>query len=281
MKKDAFGFIYAGLAAAAFVILAGCGNDTVSPDPEIEPEVPRLQGVQINSAYFEQNNPSDQDLQDPEPFFPYLEAQEVVTEAAANLQSALEFPRFFLLVTSQREPQFENDRWVWSFDYTVDGALAGQEEDFTVDVFVTAVVNESADQVDWDFHLSGTGTPFGDLEDFRIFDASTNLNNSSGNFLFFLPENPDIPFIDLTWEIPVPNEKEIIATLVESDEAVDDESQIFTLDYIENETEFSLTLLRASDLLSEISWNSESETGSIENEDGLFCWGDDMRVADC
>jgi len=268
--------------AAACILLIGCGDDTVSPGEDVQPEIPLLQGIQINSTYFESNNPSDQDLQEPEPYFPYLEARGAVTEAAAGLQEALEFPRFFLLVTSQREPEFEHDSWIWSFDYSIDGALIGQNEDFTVEVFVTANVNESSDQVEWEFRLSGTDTPYGDLDDFRIFDALTNIDNSAGHFQFYSPEIPDYPFLDLTWEISVPDEKEILVTFFDSNG--DDEmgeSDIFTLDYIENIPDFSLTLLQASDVLAEINWNSETETGSIDNADGLFCWGEDMRVTDC
>lgn len=273
------------VAMAVFVLMTNCGDDTVSPDVGVEPEIPLLQDVQINSTYFEENIPSDQDLQNPDPYFPYLTARETVISADASLQSVLEFPGLFLLVTSQREPEYENDVWVWSFQYTVEGTLIDQEDDFIADVFVTADVDESADQVEWDFRLSGTGSPFGDLDDFQVFDASTNLNNSTGQFRFFSPENPDTPILDLLWEIPVPNEKEIMVTLLDFPENGEenelDEPLILTLDYIENESEYSLTLLQASELQAEINWNTENETGSIDSEDGVYCWDEDMRVTDC
>jgi hypothetical protein len=273
---------------AGLFLFQACGDDPASPEAGDPPEIPLLQGVDMNDSYFQENHPSDEDMQeDPTPFEPYLTAQGIAVSTSMVLEESLQLPQLFLLVTSQREPVFQDGVWVWDFPFTVDGELIDEEEDFDVDVFVTANVNENANWVVWEFRFSGSDTPFGDVENFTIFSAETSLDNSSGELQFFSPENPDVPILDVEWDIAGVTEKDISLTIIASgDEEPNGETNgepvILIIDYTEEENEFSLTFNDGSDEAPYvIEWNTQTLEGSITS-DGVTCfWGEDLAMTEC
>jgi hypothetical protein len=242
------------------------------------------QGVEIDSGYFQQNNPSDQDVQqNPEAYSPYLTAQQVVLGTGMALGEAVDLPRFFLTVSNQREPEFVDGTWVWQFDYTVDGALLDEEEDFTVDVYITADVNEASGIVNWEFLFSGSGTPFGDIENFRLFEIESSLDNTSGDLQFYSPENPDIPLLDIAWDIDGADEKTISTTVITEDEEGENGDMItLMIDYTESGDDLQLVFNDGSqETPIEVNWNTETLEGSITNPMQTCFWGSDLTVTEC
>ncbi len=284
-KRDAIKLICICSVIAGLFLFQACGDDPAAPEVGDPPAIPLLQGVDMDVSYFQENSPPDEEMQEnPEAFEPYLTAQFIATATSMALEEALQLPQFFLLVTSQREPEFQDGVWVWDFPFTVDGELIDEEEDFDVDVFVTANVNENANRVVWEFQISGTGTPFGDLEDFTIFSAETSLDNSSGEIQFFSPENPDVPILDVEWDITATNEKDISLTIIATDDEEPNGSpQTILIGFTEGDgNEFSLTFNDGSEEAPiVIEWNSDTLEGSITSE-GVTCyWGEDLAVIEC
>lgn len=283
-KRDAIKLICIFSVIAGLFLFQACGDDPAAPEVGDAPEVPLLQGVDMDDSYFQENSPSDEQMQEnPEAFQPYLTAQNIAMAMSMVLEESLQLPQFFLLVTSQREPEFQDGVWVWDFPFTVDGELIDEEEDFDVEVFVTANVNENANRVVWEFQFSGTDTPFGDIEDFTIFSAETSLDNTSGELQFFSPDNPDVPILDVEWDIAGVTEKDISVTIIASgDEEANGSPVTLLIDYTEDDNEFSLTFNDGSEEAPfVIEWNSETLEGSITS-DGVTCfWGEDLAVTEC
>jgi hypothetical protein len=289
MKRDGMRLFTVFSLVAGLLLLQACGDDDpASPGADNPPDMPLLQGVEIDSGYFQQNNPADQDVQEnPEAYAPYLTAQQIVLGMDNVISDAVELPRFFLTVSNQREPEFVDGTWIWQFPFTVDGSLIDEEEDFTVDVYITADVDEVSNRVNWEFLFSGTGTPFGDIENFRLFEIMTNLDNTSGDLQFYSPENPNVPLLDVSWDIAAADEKTISVTMITEVEEGDNDNgngDIITLaiDYSENGDEFSLVFNDGSqETPVDVNWNTGSLDGSITDPMQTCFWGSDLAVTEC
>ena len=283
MKRENKRILCTSVLIAGLFLIQACDRDPVSPEIGDAPEIPLLQDVEIDNSYFQENSPSGEDMeQNPGAYDSYLTARNMVSILKDRLEEAMELPRFFLLVTSQREAEFQDGVWVWDFPFTVDGDLIDEDEDFDVDVFVTAQVNENANTVNWEFLVSGTGTPFGDLEDFKIFEAETSLDNSTGEIQFFSPENPETPVLDLEWDNRSSTEKSFSATLIVDDNEENNGSLSITIiGYFEEDPDFSLSFSDGFDSTFEVTWNSETLEGSIATAEETCFWGEDLAVTEC
>lgn len=283
MEREKERFQCTLIVIAGLLLIHACDRDPASPEIGDTPEIPLLQNIEIDNSYFQENSPSGEDMeQNPGAYDPYLTARNMVSILKDRFDEVLELPQFFLLVTSTREAEFQDGNWVWDFPFTVDGELIGEEEDFDVDVFVTAQVNENANIINWEFLVSGTDTPFGDLEYFRIFEAETSLDNSTGEMQFFSPDNPETPVLDLEWDINSPNEITFSATIIVDENGGNNNSLSITIiDYFEEVPDFSLSFGDGADSMVEVTWNTETLEGSIATDEETCYWGEDLAVTEC
>lgn len=282
------------LVIACLLFFQACGDDDPAstmngngPDVGDPPEIPTLQGVSMDDSYFQENQPSNDDIQEnPEAYQPYLMSKNIVTNMNEGLGEAFSLPVFFLSVSAQRDAEFQDGVWVWNFPFTVSGDLIDEEEDFDVDVHITADVNEASDNVSWEFLFSGTGTPFGDIEDFRIFDAETTLDNAAGELGFYSPENPDIPLLDITWDIIASNDKSISVIFIDSDDEENGENgengspQIITIDYSQDDTFFTFSISGGDFPPIQITWDTSVPEGTYSDPERECIWGEDL-MAEC
>jgi hypothetical protein len=283
MEREKKRFLYTLIVITGLFLIQACDTDPASPEIGDAPEIPLFQNVEIDNSYFQENSPSGEEMeQNPGAYDPFLTARNMVSILKDRFDETLELPRFFLLVTSTREAAFQDGNWVWNFPFTVDGELIDEEEDFDVDVFVTARVNENANTVNWEFLVSGTGTPFGDLDDFKIFEAETSLDNSAGELQFFSPDNPEIPVLDLEWDINSPTDKTFSATLIVDDNEENNNSVSITIiGYFEEVPDFSLSFSDGSDSTIEVTWNTDTLSGSIATAEETCFWGEDLAETEC
>lgn len=288
MKRDINKLWSICILLAGLLLFNACGSDdpastdngSTAGDP---PEVPLLQGVEIDDSYFEDNQPTQEELQENgEAYEPYLMSKGIVTGMNAGLMEAFGLPSFFLSVSAQRDAEFQDGVWVWSFPFTVSGELIDEEEDFDVDVYITAEVNEAADNVVWEFHFSGTGTPYGDIEDFTIFDAETSLDNSSGELRFYSPENPGTPILDLTWDMTATDEKSLIISFVETNEESEQNGSpiTYTIEYSQVDTFHTFMIEGSEQPQIQITWDSAALEGTYSDPEQDCAWEEDL-IAEC
>lgn len=288
MKRDTKQLLSICIVIAGLLLFNACGSDDPAStdngssegDP---PDIPMLQGVEIDDTYFEENQPTQEELQENgEAYEPYLMSKGIVTSMNAGLRDAFGLPFFFLSVSAQRDAEFQDGVWVWSFPFTVTGELVDEEEDFDVDVYITADVNEAANNVIWEFQFSGTGTPFGDIEDFTIFDAETSLDNASGELRFYSPENPDVPILDLTWNIVAEDEKSLTISFVVIDEESEQNGspETFTIEYIKDSSFHTFSFEGSEQPPVLITWDSAAQEGTYSDPERECMWGEDL-TAEC
>lgn len=253
-------------------------NGSTAGDP---PDVPSIQSVEIDDSYFQDNQPTQEELQqNGEAYEPYLTSKTLVTGLKGVLMEAFGLPSFFLAVSAERDAEFEDGVWVWNFPFTVSGDLIDGEEDFDIEVYITAEVNEAADIVVWKYQFSGTGTPFGDIEDFTIFEAETSLDNASGKLKFYSPETPDTPILDLIWNIIASDDKSINLTFVDSGDEENVSPQIITIDYSQDETFFTFSISGGEYPPMDITWDTSVPEGTYSDPERECIWGEDL-MAEC
>lgn len=292
MKRNTIQLWSICLVIAGLLLFNACGSDdpastdngSTAGDP---PEIPMLQGVDIDDSYFQDNQPTLEELQENgDAYEPYLRSKTLVTGMKAGLMEAFGLPSFFLSVSAQRDAEFQDGVWVWSFPFTVSGELIDEEEDFDVEVYITAEVNEAADIVVWEFQFSGTGTPFGNIEDFTIFEAETSLDNASGQLKFYSPENPDTPLLDLIWDVIASDDKEISVIFVDTGDEENGENgengspQIITIDYSQDETIFTFLISGGEYPPIDITWDTSGPEGTYSDPERECIWGEDL-MAEC
>jgi hypothetical protein len=299
MKRDKFKLLAVFSLVAGLLVFQACGDDDpvstdiggddqdpVDTDPGVgdAPEIPLLQGVEMDVSYFEENNPTAEEIQEnPEAYEAYLTARGMAMGVGTLFSSALDLPGFFLAVASQRDAEYDDGTWIWEFPFTVDGDLVEEDEDFEVDVYIEADVNEASNEINWEFYFSGTGTPYGDVEDFLLIEISTNLDNTSGNLKFFSPENQEVPILNFDWEAEAEDEQTISANIVYTeDEEENGEMQSSTIDYTKSGHDFNIIINDDSvETPIEIDWNDDTLEGSLTDPESIYCWGSNLRMTEC
>lgn len=253
------------------LVLQACGDDPVAVDEPVQPDMPQLEGVEMDDSYFEENNPPEEEMQDEE-YMPFLMAKQGVMGMKMVFESAIQLPGLLLGASAVQEGEYENGVWTWEFVQFLTPQVTGEEEGFEVLITITAEVNEGMDSIDWEFVISES--PFGT---FTFMTMTTNLAYSEGEMNLFDPET-SAQVLELSWDVV----SETVKTLNFSFVDVEGEGGEMSVTYSEDAPQYSLTVVgQGEDFPIEITWDTDALEGMFSNPQTTVCWGEDLRAAAC
>lgn len=257
------------------LIVTGCGDDPVSGDePESPPEHPQFSQVSINDSFFRDNpvpDPNDQN------YLVYSIAHEGIIEMAVEVESLLNFPLSVLEETAASEAVLDGDTWSWEFTFFIEAEHINQEEGFNAQSKVTAITQNMTGNTVWEIFFTAEDTPIGDLDQFMAFSISVNEDETDGTISFFDPR--DLAGGSISWTVPSATVKEIIFDVTEEE---GEELNPLQINYNEDQPQFSILVTDdTDDTPVQISWNTDTGTGSIDSPDGTFCWDETLRNTEC
>lgn len=262
---------YALLIAILFVGITGCGDDSTGPDVGEPPQTPNLEQGQPDVSYFENNNPKASEVNSTNYF---SQAKTIVTVYSTFFNFGQSYG-MFLNETEQAEATYDDGVWEWTYSFNYGGVSADYR----------TIAEELANSIKWALYWSYDDGQGNSYEDYKIFEGTVANDESTGDWTFNAmdPElEEEIPVLTSSWNKASDTEKEI--TLEMFGETLDDETQekTATINYEENGTEYFMELNFADGDNYLVTWNTDTNTGSIsENGDDPQCWDEEFQDVPC
>lgn len=256
-----------------FVGLAGCGDDSTGPDVEDAPARPDLEEAQPDVSFFEDNNPQKRSAAELTSTENYFHAQNIVLWNTIFFNFGQSYGMFFSEI-DREEAAFDDGVWEWSYSLNYAGINA--------DYRTTA--EELSNSVRWASYWSYNDGEGNGFKNYKIFEGTVANDESSGDWAFNAldPElDEERPFISSEWDITSETEKEI--TLVMYGEAIDDETseQSATIDFTRDGSDFTMDLNFADGEDYFVTWNIDTNEGSITYDGETNCWDENFEDTSC
>lgn len=267
---------YAVLMAILFVGFTGCGDDS-STGPDVEenpPEIPDLTEVaQPDVSFFDNNNPQKMAVNELNETNNYYQARNIVLWNTALFSFGQTYGTF-LSQADQEQASFNNGVWEWSYSYNYEGLNATYR----------TTAKDVGNEVEWATYWSYSDGQGGGYEDYNIFKGTISNDESSGNWTFNAMDadlEEEIPFITSTWDYVSDTEGEL--TLVIYGEAIDDENsnETATIHYEQSGTDYSMELNFADGENYLVTWNADTNVGSVTNDGETVCWDENFQDVPC
>lgn len=256
-------FLFAGVTA--------CNNS--GPDVEDPPPTPDLEKAQPDVSYFQNNNPQKENTNEVTNTNNYTQAQSIVLWNSVMFSFAQSYGSLFSEVNHE-EADYDDGVWEWSYNYNYGGISADYR----------TIAKELSDGVRWEMYWSfddGQGDGF---ENYKIFEGTVSNDESSGDWTFNAmdPElDQEVPFITSTWTVTNETEKEI--TLEMFGDSIDDEAaeETATIHFEQNGVDFTMDLAFADGDDYLVTWNTDTNIGSITYDGEELCWDEEFQDVPC
>lgn len=265
---------YLLLILILFVGITSCGDDSTGPDVGDPPQTPNLEQAQPDVSFFQDNNPQAESTNVVTATNNYSQAQSIVLWNSIMFSFAQSYSSLFSEV-NREEADYDDGVWEWSYDYSYGGITADYR----------TIAEELSDGVRWEMYWSfddGQGEGF---EDYKIFEGTVSNDESSGDWTFNAmdPElDQEVPFITSDWTTTSETEKEI--TLEMFGDSIDDEAaeETATIHFEQDGADFTMDLVFADGDDYLVSWNTDTNIGSITYDDGeQLCWDEEFQDVSC
>lgn len=258
--KEITGKLFGALFVLLF-ILTSCGDDptSVTEDP---PKIPKLQNVQTDLTYFQENPPQNENSN-------YSQAYSIGI-GIGSLASISQFYMSPFSLAEQEEPDFVDGRWEWNYDYTFEGQS----------VSITLIAEEVDNFIEWEMLWSGDDGQGNSFEDYRLVEGRTAVDGTSGSWTFnaLNPDtNEEEPALRTEWIISGEN------NLQSETSYFDEEGTITAWTYNQVENEFTVEFSDPNEENNVIVfWDTDAETGYYQygNQDKL-CWDSNFQDLNC
>ena len=254
--------------ASVLISLMACGDDSTGPDLGEAPELPTVLNseAQPDVSFFQDNQPKNSAITISETTN-YYDAQTRATVNASFFGIGQVYSSF-VMAAQQAEPDVQDGKWVWSYNYTYEG----QSAEFRL------TAEEVSNGYAWEMFLSfddGQGTS---VEDYKVMEGITSEDGTEGEWTFNTL-NPDggeeIVAFTSTWRVDSDTEKQ------NRIEIYDDSGTIETTGlYEQNTPEFKMTFTYP-DSEDVIEWNTETNEGYIQQGSDKKCWDDQFQNVPC
>jgi len=248
--------------AVLFFMVQGCSDDSPTGVDEGEPpQIPEAAPVEIDNSIFQENSPSGEEYE------AFNEAGALTIGANANMMGATSMGQSFLIFTQGQNATFEDGKWVWTFSYSAEGESMA----------ITTTAEDISGGTEWALYLSGNfeGET---IEEFPYLKGFISNDGNSGNWEYFLPENPGQPYLVYEWQ-KSSDTQYTFSTIINFPE----EDGEFRIDYErdgdENYLEYS-----GYDFNQDVSifWNSSTGTGYLDRPgEDRQCWGENFAETTC
>lgn len=265
---------YALLIAVLFVGLTGCGDDSTGPDVnEDPPQMPNIEKGQPDVSFFQENNPQKAATDELNETNNYNQARMTVLWNTVFFSFGQSYGTLFSQA-NQEEADFNNGVWEWSYTYNFEGMSASYR----------TTAEEVGNSVKWATYWSYDDGQGDSVDNYNIFEGTVSNDESTGDWTFNAMDSDlqeEVPFITSTWNFTSDTEKEINLTMY--GDAIDDESanETATINFEQNGADFSMDLNFADGEDHLVTWNTDTNVGSITSNGETVCWDENFQDVSC
>ncbi len=270
------------LAIVLATVSIGCSEQPLRPedDSKESPPLPPAESMQFDFSYFERDSrfPTDPKTalgdESSAAGFNWLNAAVRVAYINVAIATAFAPPALAWHAALSVDPIIEEDgTFLWTYywkeapGHTVQIDLRGRIEGVTIH-WNLRVTDDAADPP---------------LDEFVWFYGESNITANSGYWIFHdLDEGTEVEVARIDWDYNAPLDRELVFENI--DVASNDYGDRLT--YRVDGTIFSITFFDASkDLLSDITWNRQTGTGSLlvpdYNDGERACWDEQQDDTTC
>lgn len=243
--------------------VVACSDNSAGPEvPDNPPEIPDMTAAQPDFSYFGSPQKDLSKLQDGH-------AYQVAQSMAFSAQAFFSFSDFaygFFSMAESEEPEFINGEWVWTYTSTAQGV--------SMEFRVTAMVNETAGEIDWAQYITVTGGEQ-EFEDYKFMEGTTSIDGNSGDWQIndFLETGTPEPVMTYEWNID--NADDMTASF-----EIHDEEGGTIISYDQEKPAHTLTL-DGSGSVFELFWDADADIGYwIDDSEGVkHCWSAGAQIA--
>jgi hypothetical protein len=268
-----------GLALILLVFgLYACDSSTGVKDTPPQPEIPSLYKAQPELNSFTSSGSTEGSFNDRSTTYDQaLNIIELVQRLFFGSDNSDNGPGLvfgFLEAATMTEPEYDGSQWVWDYSRS--------EGDYSVNITLTAQVDEEADQVDWLMKIT-TNIPNGNnLEDYTYLQGTSNIEGTEGDFDVFslLVTDSETPKLEAEWQLV--SEDELSTSYTFNPVYFDiggGESQ--TIEYERLTPEHTITFSSSSETYYEIYWDEDSGVGYLAFDGSRICWDASKETVPC
>jgi hypothetical protein len=254
------------LIGVTFACNSNTGVDETKPP---KPEIPEMSTGKPDVSYFESTQ-SAQSLQSTDGFMmAHLQAQ----AAAAMFEGMRGLTGGFLEMASQSDPEFNGSEWEWSY--------SSSYMNTTMDIRLTASVDETADEVNWAMYLTASGTDGLNIDNFKFMEGTTSVDATSGSWqinMFEMNSSSSNPALLADWMIEDTGKS---SSYKFYDSSTGDLT--YEITYENTGSEHTLVYKSTSEgVQATIYWDADQDVGYVETPaDGRICWNSSHATVPC
>lgn len=261
------------MAALCFLMMTGiigCRDDSTGPDLADAPSLPDIvsEEAQPDLSFFEQNQPKTTPNKEMMADTSNYYAARNAALASAGYFAMHSYYGSFITPADSKEPEFKDDKWVWKYSYTYEGA--------TGEWRLTA--EEVPAGYSWALFLSYDDGAGNGYENYKVLEGTSSADGSEGDWTFNdlnRETKQETKFYTASWVIDSDIEKEMSFKLF--DEGVASVQGT----YLESQPEYTVSweFSDRQDLL--IYLNTEKKTGYIQRGTEKKCWDENFVNTSC
>lgn len=153
------------------------------------------------------------------------------------------------------QPEAQGGNCVWNVNFAEDYPQFGIQSE------VTVIASQVNDGVNWQVKINGE---FGEetVEDFLFLEGFTSGDESTGEWNFYTPENPNDPVSTYTWDIESDDDYELNLDVFEQG------ATVATANYVRSDAENNMIFSSEGQATTEIHWNEDTDSGWLEEDGG-------------
>jgi hypothetical protein len=247
----------------------GCGDNGTGVEVEEgePPEIPELQAAQPDFSYFQGSQKAGRTQIQSQHSFGTAQSMALGTQ---YLFTVGQMGMAFFEMAKNHTAEFEDGRWEWSYSASQEGE--------TIEVRLTAEVNESSNEATWTMYISASGGEQ-ELDNFKFMEGTVSLDGTSGEWKVYdyIEGSESQPVLTYDWSID--DEDNLMATFNFEGAGADFSS----LAYAQEGATHTLMLDEGSGRGFEIYWDTENDHGYFwgESEELRLCWGSGKVDIEC
>lgn len=253
------------LAMWLFFGLNACSDDSSSgvSEEDCNTSLPsEFAPAQVDIQYFSsQNVPQDEEHSN------FQMVSQTATTGGAFLSGGASFGLASSLLAyaqfSGVQPEASNGSCVWDFSQ-----IPGYQG-----LGLTISANPTSNGVNWEVRATGDIGDQEGLDDFKLISGFTSSDEQQGEWNYYDPETPNSAVITYTWDIESEDSYQLNLTTAETEGGV-------AISYSKNGAENSMTFDDGEGGVTNLFWNTETDSGWIEPDGGeRMCYTDFVNSA--
>ncbi|MFN1833779.1 hypothetical protein AB2B38_000850 [Balneola sp. MJW-20] len=255
MKQSRFTVLFVLIAMMGMGILQSCSDDPASSN-EQPPAIPDLSTVIPDFNYFNQQKAKAAAGEN------YNSAAVQAQTLGLLMQGFSAFPNSILQFAQQQQARLNNGVWEWSY------SISEGNESFSI----RTTAERTSSGVEWNSYLTYSGGQSGPaIENYRYMGGTVAEDGLSGVWNIYAFESDDVISFDWT-------KNSDTDSTIEFD--LSTETETLTLTYTLDGPNNTITVVEGSNT-TVIYWNTDTNTGYIDDGTERVCWDATLENTAC